>query len=43
MIHDYLLVSCTEENQIEIYQLQEKILAKLTPLEIFRPITFAMN
>ncbi len=41
IVDDYLLASCTDENCIEVYKVDQESLIKVNSLEIERPITFS--
>ncbi len=42
-VEQYLLVSCTDENSVEVYLINEDTVSKTGQTEVFQPITFAMK
>lgn len=42
-VEQYLLVSCTDENSVEVYRIHESFSVKTGQIEIFQPITFSVK
>lgn len=40
---EYLLVSCTDADRVEVYRLMDKAVEKVSKTEVYQPITFAIE